>query len=541
MDRFIKQTKLILFAQQGGIFSSALIISGMIVVSRIFGFLRYRILAGYFQKGDLDIFFASFRIPDLVFEILITGALTSSFIPVFIKYQKNREELQKHIFSIFNLLIIVLFAFVAVLYVLMDRIIPAITPGFTEEKLIQITLYSKILLLSQLPFLVAGNFLTGIAQAKKTFLITAAAPVFYNLAVIVATLLFAPQLHLLAPVLGVSAGALLFFLIQIPVLFTFDLSYRPIIEITQGVKEFFRMIGPRIMTVLVTQIDATIDLSLTSLLGTGAYTTFYFAQHLQLLPVSVIGIAFGQASLPYLSEMFEQKKLDDLRKLIIDSILNLFFFTVPIMVFFIFARTPLVRIFFGGEKFDWDATVQTAFALSYFSVSMPFHAVYYFLTRCFYALLDSKTPFIVSIVSIAINMILSLYFILVLKLPIWSLAISFSVSVILNSTVLFVILVWRLKSLPIRFFTVETLKMAFAALIASPAAYYLIKLMDNLILDTSRTVNVFLLLMASAVFYFLLYLTLSWLFNIKAMYSVTELFIKAKRFQKKIVEITSYE
>ncbi len=541
MDRFIKQTKLILFAQQGGIFSSALIISGMIVVSRIFGFLRYRILAGYFQKGDLDIFFASFRIPDLVFEILITGALTSSFIPVFIKYQKNREELQKHIFSIFNLLIIVLFAFVAVLYVLMDRIIPAITPGFTEEKLIQITLYSKILLLSQLPFLVAGNFLTGIAQAKKTFLITAAAPVFYNLAVIVATLLFAPQLHLLAPVLGVSAGALLFFLIQIPVLFTFELSYRPIIEITQGVKEFFRMIGPRIMTVLVTQIDATIDLSLTSLLGTGAYTTFYFAQHLQLLPVSVIGIAFGQASLPYLSEMFEQKKMDDLRKLIIDSILNLFFFTVPIMVFFIFARTPLVRIFFGGEKFDWDATVQTAFALSYFSVSMPFHAVYYFLTRCFYALLDSKTPFIVSIVSIAINMILSLYFILVLKLPIWSLAISFSVSVILNSTVLFVILAWRLKSLPIRFFTVETLKMAFAALIASPAAYYLIKLMDNLILDTSRTVNVFLLLMASAVFYFLLYLTLSWLFNIKAMYSITELFIKAKRFQKKIVEITTYE
>jgi putative peptidoglycan lipid II flippase len=121
MDRFIKQTKLILFAQQGGIFSSALIISGMIVVSRIFGFLRYRILAGYFQKGDLDIFFASFRIPDLVFEILITGALTSSFIPVFIKYQKNRRSFRNTYFSIFNLLIIVLFAFVAVLYVLMDR------------------------------------------------------------------------------------------------------------------------------------------------------------------------------------------------------------------------------------------------------------------------------------------------------------------------------------------------------------------------------------------------------------------------------------
>ena len=89
MERFFKNTRRIFFAEQGGIFSSALIISAMIVVSRIFGFLRYRILAGYFNKENLDIFFASFRIPDLVFEILITGALTSSFIPIFIKYQKK--------------------------------------------------------------------------------------------------------------------------------------------------------------------------------------------------------------------------------------------------------------------------------------------------------------------------------------------------------------------------------------------------------------------------------------------------------------------
>lgn len=541
MDRFFKKTKLLFFAQQGGIFSSALIISGMIVVSRIFGFLRYRILAGYFTKGELDIFFASFRIPDLLFEILITGALTSSFIPIFIKYQKNKEELEKHVSSIFNLLLLVLFVLVVILYLAMDTLIPLITPGFSREVLAQISLYSKILLLSQLPFLVAGNFLTGIAQAKKTFLITAIAPVLYNVAVIVATLLFANHMGLMAPVLGISAGAVIFFIIQIPVIFTFDLKYKPIVELTSGVKEFFTMIGPRILTVVVSQIDATIDLSLTSLLGTGSYTVFYFAQRLQLLPVSVIGIAFGQASLPYLSEIFEQNKLDDLKKIIIDSLLNLFFFTIPIMVFFIFARTPLVRIFFGGEKFDWSATVETAYTLSYFSLSLPFHSVYYFLTRCFYALLDSKTPFIVSVIFVGLNTALSLFFILVLKLPIWSLAISFSLTIALNSIVLFIILMIRLKTLPLGFFAVETTKMIFASLAASPAAYYLIKLMDNLILDTSRTINVLLLLTGSALFYFLLYLTLSWLFNIKALYSISELFVKAKRFQKKFVEITSYE
>ena len=541
MDRFINKTKQIIFAQQGGIFSSALIISGMIVISGIFGFLRYRILAGYFTKEELDIFFAAFRLPDLIFEILITGALTSSFIPVFIKYQKNKEELEQHISSIFNLLLIILVMIVIVLYFSMDSLIPLITPGFKGEKLMQVILYSKILLISQLPFLVAGNFLTGIAQAHKTFLITSVAPILYNLSVIAGTLLFASQFHLLAPILGVSVGAVLFFLIQIPIIITFKINYRLTIKITNGVKEFFRMIGPRILTVIITQIDATIDLSLTSLLGSGSYTILYFAQHLQLLPVSVIGVAFGQASLPYLSEMVEQGKQDELKKIIIESLLNLFFFTVPIMVFFVFARTPLIRIFFGGEKFDWDATVQTAYTLSYFALSLPFHAVYYFLTRCFYALFDSKTPFIISLFTIALNTLLSLYFILVLKLPIWSLAISFSISVIANSTILFVILAARLKNMDIPFFIKEIIKMTLASCIASFPAYYLIKLMDNLLLDTTRTINVFVLLASSALLYFLLYLLLSWLLNIKELYSISRLFAKAKLFQKKITEITSYE
>ncbi|MEK7079465.1 MAG: murein biosynthesis integral membrane protein MurJ, partial [Patescibacteria group bacterium] len=506
------------------------------MISGIFGFLRYRILAGYFTKEELDIFFAAFRLPDLIFEILITGALTSSFIPVFIKYQKNKEELEQHISSIFNLLLIILVMIVIVLYFSMDSLIPFITPGFKGEKLMQVILYSKILLISQLPFLVAGNFLTGIAQAHKTFFITSVAPILYNLSVIVGTLLFASQFHLLAPILGVSVGAVLFFLIQIPIIITFEIKYRLTIKITNGVKEFFKMIGPRILTVIITQIDATIDLSLTSLLGSGSYTIFYLAQHLQLLPVSVIGVAFGQASLPYLSEMVEQGRQDELKKIIIESLLNLFFFTVPIMVFFVFARTPLIRVFFGGEKFDWDATVQTAYTLSYFALSLPFHAVYYFLTRCFYALFDSKTPFIISLFTIALNTLLSLYFILVVKLPIWSLAISFSVSVIANSTILFIILSARLKNMDIPFFIKEISKMTLASCLASLPAYYLIKLMDNLLLDTTRTINVFVLLTSSALLYFLLYLLLSWLLNIKEMYSISRLFAKAKLFQKKITE-----
>ncbi|PIY71964.1 murein biosynthesis integral membrane protein MurJ [Candidatus Roizmanbacteria bacterium CG_4_10_14_0_8_um_filter_33_9] len=539
MDKFLNKTKKIIFTEQGGIISSTLILSAMIIISRIFGFLRYRILSGFFETGQLDIYFASFRIPDLVFEILITGALTSSFIPIFIKYQHNKKDLDTIVSSIINILSIFLFFFIGILFFAMDRLIPAITPGFNSEKVKIITEYSKILLVAQLPFLVFGNFLTGIAQANKTFLVTAIAPVLYNIMVIIITLLGVAKFHLFAPILGVIIGSFIFFLVQIPVLGSFNLSYLLTIKITTGVKEFFRIIVPRILTVLLAQIDTTIDLTLSTLLGTGSYTVFYFAQHLQLLPVSVVGIAFGQASLPYLTEMFEQKKIEELKNIIVSSILNLFFLTIPFMGFFIVARTPLVRMFFGGQKYDWSATVETAYTLSYFALSLPFHTIYYFLTRCFYAVLDSKTPFVMSLISIVINTVLSVISILLLHLPIWSLALSFSISMIINVTFLIILLSKKIPGLHISYLIKSTIKIILSLSIAFPVTYFFIKLTDGLIFDTSRTINVFFLLVISSLLYFGLYIITAWFFEIKEIFLITNLLLRAKEYKQKITSFYS--
>jgi len=541
MNKLIQQTRKIFLSAQGGMFSSALILGFMIVISRIFGFIRYRALAGYFTKDQLDIFFASFRIPDLVFELLITGALTSSLIPIYIKYQKDEKERRDVTYSIFNFLSLILIACIVILLPFLHVIIPFITPGFTGEKLKEVVYFSRILLLGQLPFLVLGNFFTGIAQARKLFLATAVPPIIYNLSVIVATLAFAPKFGLIAPIIGINVGAILFALIQLPAIWDEIIHWRPILVFHEGVKEFFMITGPRLLTILVSQIDATIDLTLTTLLGPGAYTIFYFAQHLQLLPVSVIGMAFGQASLPYLTEMVESKKDEDFSRIITESLLNIFFLTMPIALYFIFARTPLVRLFFGGEKFDWDATVQTAFLLSYFAVSMPLHAAYYFLTRCFYALLDSKTPFVTSVIGVALNTAFSLVFILVLKLPVWSLGISFSLAITIQVAGLFVILMKKAK---IKFmpFLLSLGKIITAAVISAPIPYIVIKLLDNLILDTTRTINIMLLLAISGVIYFLLYLFVSWLIGVSELYIITHLLIKTREYKKKIVEInTSYD
>lgn len=542
MKKIFSKTKELIFSQQGGIFSSAMILSGMILLSRIFGFFRYRILAGYFNKEQLDIFFASFRIPDLLFEILITGALTSSLIPIYVKYQKDKENLGKTISSIINLFLIGMTLCVIILFFLMDYIIPLITPGFSPDKIQLVIYYSKILLITQLPFLIFGNLLTGIAQAQKTFFITAVAPVLYNVAVIVITPFLAGSLFLLAPVIGVVVGAIIFVLIQLPIIDRAGFTYSAVINYSSGVKEFFNMIGPRIITVIISQIDATIDLTLTTLLGPGSYTVFYFAQHLQLLPVSVIGIAFGQASLPYLSELYENKKMTELLQIILDSVLNILFLAIPIAGYFIFARTPLVRLFFGGERFDWDATIQTAYSLSYFALSLPLHTIYYLLARCFYAMMDTVTPFIVSLLTIGFNTILSIIFVLMFHLPVWALSLSFSLSITFQVAILFFLLMQRFGKNSIGWFWKDTGKIILATLISTPLAYVSIKAMDLLLLDTTRTINIFIILAVSSVIYVFSYVLIAWFLTIKQLYLITKLLLKVKEFQKKVIELyVSYE
>ena len=539
MDKILDRTKSLIFAKQSTIISSTVLLSGMIIISRFFGFLQYRALTGVFTKDQLDIFFAAFRIPDLVFEILITGALTSTFIPYFIKYRGSRET-QDNISSVINLITLSLFAIIALLSLILPYIMFLITPGFSPEKTRTIVQFSQMLLVGQLPMLVLGNFLTGISQSRKSFFLPSLAPILYNLSIIGITILFAPSLSLLAPVIGVVAGASLFFAIQLPVLINSQFTYRLVILRTKAIKDFFRMAIPRILTVVAAQIDATIDLTLATLLGPGAFTIFYLAQRLQLLPVSVIGIALGQASLPYLTRLYQEKKIADFKRVVTDSMLDMMFLTIPIMSFFVFARTPIVRFVFGGQQFDWDATVRTAVTLSYFSLSLPFHSVYYFLTRCFYAIFDSRTPFYVSVVSILLNTALSLIFTLVLHWPVYALAVSFSISITVNVIILMYLLHKRLKGYQLRAMAWETMKITIATAGASVPIYYLQKLLDGLILDTSRTINIFFLLLYSACAYFLLYLLLAWALGIKEIQILKTMTVKVRGYQRKIFELYSH-
>lgn len=537
MKRFINNTKKIIFLKQKDIVSSALVLAIMILISRIFGFLRYRALTSFFSKEELDLFFAAFRLPDLIFEILISGALSSAFIPIFIKNQKNKDQLEKSISSIINFLFVSLFLFIVLVFIFADKIIPFTVPGYPLEKINYIITFSRLLLVSQLPFLVLSNIFSGIAQANKIFIITTIAPVFYNLTIIIATVFFSKNYWLYGPILGVILGSILFFLSQTPVIFIINFKYRFFSLEKKALSDFIKLFVPRVLTVITSQIDLTVDLVLSSFLGAGSYTSFFFAQHFQLFPVSLVGMTLGQASLPYLTELYEEKKIDQIKKIFVNSILQVIFLTAPLSIFFVLTRTPMVRLFFGGQKFDWEGTVMTALSLSYFCLSLPFHSVFYLIIRAFYATSDTKTPFLINLFSVVLNTFLSFLFVFILRLPVWSLALSFSIAITINILVLLAFFYQKISGFEIGKIFFHSVKIYLATLVAFILSYPLMKIIDGLILDTTRTINVFFLIVILFFSFSVIYLFMAWLLNIEEIYIFKKIVRKIKELKKEITEV----
>lgn len=539
MEKFFNNTRKLIFHKQKDILSSALILSSMFIFSSLLGLLRYRTYLSYFTREEVGLFLSAFRLPDFVFEILITGALSSAFIPLFIKYKTDQNKLYTNISTIINFIACCLCLGIILLFFTTDSFTPFILSGFTKNQIATVITISKILLVAQVPFMVFGNILSGISQANRIFIITAIAPLVYNLGIILGTILFSKQYGIYGPVIGVVAGSGLLFISQLPIIKITNFHYQLLSFKKNILHEFIHLFIPRVLTVLTNQIDLFVDLMLSSVRGAGSVAIFSIAQSLQFFPVTFIGIAYGQASLPYLADLFAEKKLIELKKIFVDSILQLLFLIVPLSLFFIFARTPIVRFAVGGPKLDWEGTVQIAKTLSFFSVSLPFHTIFYFITRAFYATHNSKTPFKINVFSTIINTILSMYFIYILKLPVWSLAISFAIAISINILLLLYFFYKEIEGFDYKKLFFNSFKIYSASLVSAIVAYSLMKILDRWFLDTTRTINVFFLLLIVFSVFGLAYLFLSWAFSIEEIYVLGKLLLKIKELKKRLVEVYS--
>jgi len=534
----IKSGKEILFAQQASILSAAAIIAGTVLLSRILGLVKYRVFNSFFDVTQMGLFFAAFRLPNLIFDLIVMGALTTAFIPIFTSYLKNgsEEEADKMASTIINLAGIFFLILTTILLLASYPLVRLITPGLSNKELDVVVMLTRIMLVGQTLPLILGNFLTGIVQSHKRFLIPALAPVFYNLGIIVATWVLAPTLGIYAPAWGVVIGAILFLIIQIPICIKLGFHYSPTVNLSHpGVREVIKLVVPRIIGLSINQLNYTVNLALSSLIATRSIATFNYAQQLQQLPISIFGITIAQAALPTLSEENAKDDPEAFTKTFRHSLLQIAFLTLPAAAVLIILRIPIVRLVYGADKFDWPATVETGRTLAFFSLALVSEAMINLLVRAFFALKESRIPVFLGSITVIINIILSVIFIPILHFPVWGLAAAASAADIAYSIMLLLFLNKRLHLLNFSNLFFPMLKMVFAALLALFSMYAPLKLLDQLVFDTTRTVPLILLTGVAGTSGLLVYLFFTWLFKIDELNSFLGMFKKIKLvFQKKI-------
>lgn len=511
----------------------------MVAASRFLGLIRDRLLAARFSADELGVYFAAFRLPNLLFELLVMGALTTAFIPVFTRYLtgEKEEEAWRMAAIIINTSLIFLGLASIPLFVWAPLVSRFFAPGFAPGQIHQMAQFTRFILVLQVAPLLVGNFFTGILQSYRSFVVPALAPVLYNIGIILGIVVFTSSFGLFAPVIGVGIGAMLFMIIQVPVLISLGYRHHFVLDMNhKGVRDVIKLIGPKTLGLGAGQIDTTVDLMLASFLGARMVTIFNFAQHLQQLPVGLFGATIAQAAFPTLSLSAANNDRDSLKRAIVTSLHQMLFFILPVSVMFIVLRTPIVRLVFGASRFDWEATVLTGMTLSMFSLSLAAQAVVQLLARAYYALYDSKTPVIIAISSIFINTVLSIVFITWFGMPVWSLGLSTSIASIVHAVVLFIFLDKRLESFTRMELIVPLVKMGAAAIVAGVAIYIPLKLLDQLVFDTTRTFGLILLTGMTTTIGLGVYFFLSWVMGVGEVHSFLSMIKRVRRVPAILLE-----
>lgn len=432
---------------------AALLLGAASLASRFLGVLRDRVLAGEFGAGDtLDIYYAAFRIPDLIFNLLILGALSAGFIPIFtaaICSAKEKNEQPKEAWeivnSVINIMGVVLAVFCTLFIVLAPWIVPLITPGFNPEKMSLTVTMTQIMMLSPI-FLGFSNILGSVLQSFKRFFVYALAPIFYNIGIIVGALFFTKWWDIYGLAWGVVLGAAAHMLIQAPAAWQLGFRYRLFFNLAnEKVRAIGKMMIPRTLGLAVSQINLVVMTVIASTLIPGSLAIFNLANNLQYFPVGIIGISFAVAAFPLLGEFAAAGKKEEMVKSFSHTTRQIIFFIVPASVLLLVLRAQIVRVIFGSGYFNWEDTILTADTLAYFVLSLFAQALIPLLARFFYALKDTKTPFFIGLVSAVINILAAIF--LAKPWGVAGLAMAFSLASVLNFCLLWIML--RIKFGPL--------------------------------------------------------------------------------------------
>ncbi len=394
-----------------GIAGATGLMMATVLLSRILGFLRDAIISHYFGRGpQTDAYIAAFTIPDLLFYLLQSGALSSTVVPILTEYRQQGKD--KSADKVVSIVASVIFVFIGLLIVLMwiyaRALTIALNLGFSDATVNLSVPLTRVLLPAQM-FFFMGGLMMGVLYSRKSFLIPAMGPVIYNAGIIMGAIVLRHWLGIQGLVWGAVAGAFLGnFLIPFIAVLRLGVRIRPSFEVRHpAAMKVWRMLLPIGLGVSLPSIDQMVNKEFASYLGPGNTTAVIYAYRLMLLPIGIFAQAMALAIFPTLSGQAAEKNTTAMRRTMNQSLRNILFLTVPASALIYLLAEPFITFIYQSGHFTHNDTLATAPVLRSLSLGIFAWSCQSLLTRGFYALQNSKVPVIsgaiVSVLFISMN------------------------------------------------------------------------------------------------------------------------------------------
>jgi putative peptidoglycan lipid II flippase len=525
--------------QRARIGRAAAILTVAFVASRILGLLRNTLFLDVFGADQVsDAFVQAMLVPDLIFNIVAGGALSSAFIPIFTNYlvtDKDEKKAWRLASTALNLAIAVMVVLALIVMIFAQDLVPLYNIDVPQGELVLIASLTRIMLFQAIA-LGAGVIVWSVLNAKQDFLFPAIGTVVYNVGLILGLIpgLFL-HVHCIPGVdvgcnpgnevtavyfaaFGVVLGALFQVGVQIPGLikvgmrYTFSFDWRD-----AGVMQIARRMGPRILNAAMLSFSLIVDRNLILLLAVvvgqdltnGLVTQYVQAFALMMLPLGVFGMAISTAAFPTLAEHVAKDRFDRVRSTILETLRSILFLSIPSSVGLMMLNLPVVQVLYEHGAFDLHAAETTAVPVALFAIGLSSLAGVEILTRSFYALGDTKTPVYISVSQFILKIALSL---LMINLFVWlvqalsgfpvhpsddllrlegawgmgGLAFSTSVAGLLEGGLLLWLLNERIGGLQLRALSLFVGRVLLASLVMAVGLFITRSLLDRLLVTTTN-------------------------------------------------------
>ena len=418
-------------------------VGALTFISRIFGYVRDVAIAYSLGASILnDAFIVALRLPNVFRSIFGEGAFSSAFIPIFneVLERKGKQQAVKFAGRVQTLLVIILIIFCTTMMILMPYVIPLLAPGYSDnEEVMKLTINLGRITFPYILFISLMAFYGGIANSLGQYFAFASAPILMNLVLLVAAFIGnTPELKTYSLSYGlVIAGILEMLWVMYFVHKKFSIPKLALPILDEDIKKLFKRILPGIFGSGIAQINILVSTIIASFV-LGGVSYLYYADRIYQLPLAIIGTALGTVLLPELSRNFVLKKMRRSLHTQNKALEFASFLTIPTAFGMAILAEPLVGVLFEHGEFTNYATINTAYALSIFAFGLPVYVVNKILTSVYFANGDTKTPVKIGILSVIVNIAISIVFLPLLKHV--AVAIGSVIAAWLNAIILAVLL-----------------------------------------------------------------------------------------------------